>query len=346
MKLQSYDKVIGHLFKNKRTPNLLLGNGFSMAYDPDIFSYNALHGFVEKIEDELLSKLFGIVKTKNFEMVMQQLDNFCELIEAFGSDEVLLDKVRQASEHLKRTLLAAVKELHPEHVFKISEEECEHCANFLSPYLEFQGNVFSANYDILLYWVLLRSELKNHNDGFGRDRLDDEEDHDTDPEFSELRWGPNRENQKIHHVHGTLPIFDTGIEIIKEQYDGSSLLLENIETRVSNGDYPVFVASGNSDEKLSHIMHNRYLSFCYDALSNIEGSLVTFGFNFGPSDHHIIKAINLATKHKKEKEFRDKLWSIYIGVYSEENRQHIESIRHLFKCKVNLFDAKTARVWR
>ena len=129
--------------------------------------------------------------------------------------------------------------------------------------------MFSTNYDILLYWVLLRSELKNHNDGFGRDRLDDEEDHDADPEFSELRWGPNKEDQKIHHVHGTLPIFDTGIEIIKEQYDGSSYLLENIETRVSNGEYPVFVASGSGDEKLNHIMHNRYLSFCYDALSNI-----------------------------------------------------------------------------
>ena len=343
-KLKTYDEIIPYFLKQKRTPHLLIGNGFSMAYDHEIFSYNALFGFIEGLEDEFLSKLFGIVKTKNFELVMQQLDNFCELIEAFGSDKELLEKVQETIAGLKASLIDAVESLHPEHVFKIPDEESACCANFLSDYLNNQGNIFSTNYDLLLYWVLMRSNIEQHKDGFGRDREDDEEDFSTEPEYSELRWGKYKDVQNTHYLHGALPIFDTGINIVKEEYSSSGYLLENIESRMAKSEYPVFVASGNGDEKLNHILHNRYLTHCYDTLCNIEGSLITFGFNFGEYDHHIINAINVAAKQGKR--VGNKLFSVYIGVYSEEDRRHIEKISHLFKCKVNLFDAKTVKVWR
>ena len=83
-----------------------------------------------------------------------------------------------------------------------------------------------------------------------------------------------------------------------------------------------------------------------ETLSNVNGSLVTFGFNFGEYDYHIIDAINRAHQHKKDKEYKDKLWSVYIGVYSEEDKKHIENISSKFKPKITMFDAKTANVWR
>jgi hypothetical protein len=73
------------------------------------------------------------------------------------------------------------------------------------------------------------------------------------------------------------------------------------------------------------------------------GSLVTFGFNFGEYDNHVIDAINIAAKHGK-KSF-SKLWSIYIGVYSDADRKHIEKIADRFKCKVHIYNANTASVW-
>ena len=90
-------------------------------------------------------------------------------------------------------------------------------------------------------------------------------------------------------------------------------------------------------------MHNKYLSYCYETLSNIQGSLITYGFNFGEYDEHIIDAINHAAKpgHK----YPDRLLSIYIGIFSEEDKKHIESIEHKFKCKVHIFDSKTADIW-
>jgi len=346
MELKSYQDVMKHLRGQNRSAHLLLGNGFSMAYDTKIFSYNALHNFLDNLDNELLSKLFDIVNTKNFELVLQQLDNFCELIDAFGSDSVLKFKVQEASETLKVSLIHAIEELHPEHVFKIPQEKSLACAKFLNQFLSNGGEIFTTNYDVLLYWVLMRNEIPNAIDGFGRDVESAGEFVPEDEiELSELRWGRNKERQNIHYLHGALPLFDTGVEIVKEEYDSENFIMENIRKRLLNKEYPVIVTAGNSTQKLEHIMHNRYLTNCYERLCNIEGSLIVFGFGFGEYDEHIIDAINIASKHKRDKEFKEKLWSIYIGINSPRSQKHIEQISKKFMCKVNVFDAKTAPVW-
>ncbi len=275
---------------------------------------------------------------------MQHLDNLSALIDAFGVGKELKGKVQSASKKLKHSLLDAVRALHPEHVFTVPEEESESCSKFLNIFLGRGGKVFSTNYDLLLYWILMRNENVQHIDGFGRDAENYEQGIPSeDIEWSELRWGRNKEKQNTFYIHGALPFFDAGSEIIKEEYEHNSYLLEKISERMEQGEYPIFVTAGNGDEKLTHIMHNHYLSYCYDNLSEITGSLVTFGFNFGPYDDHIIEAINRAAKNGK-KEF-PKLLSIYIGVYSELDHQHIEQIEAKFKTKVKLFDAKTVDVW-
>lgn len=341
---KSYDEMSQALAKKRRKVHLLLGNGFSMAYDPKIFSYNALYNFVAALGDPALTKLFEAIKTKNFELVMSQLEMFIALLDAFESKEGLQDRVRQASARLKQSLLDAVGALHPEHVFKIPDEKVEKCAGFLNSYLAMGGSVFTTNYDLLLYWVLLRGAVPNHVDGFGRELLNPvEAKHGEDQQWSELRWGPNHERQNIHYLHGALPLFDTGPDIVKEEYSGDAFLLENIAARLQKGEYPVFVTAGNGDEKLERIRHNRYLSFCYDTLCKAEGSLVSFGFNFGSYDLHVIDAINKAAKYGTNQP--DRLWSIYIGVYSNEDALHVANIEGRFQCKVNTFDAKTAGVW-
>ena len=259
----------------------------------------------------------------------------------------MVPKIKLASEKLKNSLIDAVKELHPEHVFKIPENKSQSCIKFLQEYLNKDGLVFSTNYDLLLYWVLMRNGAQNSIDGFGRDletELDDENYVDPNElEYSELRWGKYKDEQTIHYLHGTLPIFDTGINIIKAEYDSENFLLQNVKDRIDKKEYPIFVTAGNGKEKLTHIMHNKYLSFCYEQLCNIEGSLVTFGFNFGEYDTHIIDAINTATKMGRK--IQDKLWSVYIGVYSDKDLNHIKEIEKKFKCKVTPYDARTVNIW-
>lgn len=343
--LPTFDEVVKSLKQKKRTKHLLFGNGFSMAYDPKIFSYNALSTFIDDSKNDLLIKLFSIINTKNFELIMQQLDNFAQIAKVFSKDPDLVTKIEEASITLKNSLIEAVKELHPEHVFIIPEEKSKSCHSYLNDFLSNDGKVFSTNYDLLPYWVLMRNDSKIAIDGFGRELENpDEVIRGKEAEYSELRWGKHKENQNVFYLHGALPIFDTGIDIVKEEYDSHHYILQKINERMENKEYPIFVTAGSATEKLNHIMHNKYLSFCYDELCKIEGSLVTFGFNFGEYDSHIIDAINKAAHYGARG--GDKLHSVYIGVFSDENLEYIESIQSKFMCKINLYNAKTANIWQ
>jgi hypothetical protein len=347
VKLETFDDVIASMRRNRgRKFHLLLGNGFSIAYDPKIFSYNALHNFVQELNDPDLSKILGVIETRNFELIMQYLDHFSALITAFGADENLKKRIDAASAKLKTSLLDAVKELHPEHVFTVPEEKSKACAVFLKRFFDSGGSIYSTNYDLLLYWVLMRNPIVEHIDGCGRELENAGEEFMAleDQEWSDLTWGKYRQTQNVHYVHGALQFFDDGVSILKETYDSRNFLLEKISARMEKGEYPIFVTAGDGRQKLKHIMHNRYLTHCYESLCQATGSLVTFGFNFGPYDEHLIDAINRAARFGR-KNAPEALRSIYIGVYTPEDQQHIESTASKFKCKVHIYDAKTANVW-
>ncbi len=344
--LPTYQNVLDELKRKKRQKHLLLGNGFSMSYNSRIFSYNALYNFIEEINDPVLTKLFDVINTKNFELVMQQLDNFIEIAEAFKADPSLIEKLTKANQLLRTSLIDAISSLHPEHVFEIEESRSKSCYQYLNEYMENNGKVFTTNYDLLLYWVLMRNESKLAIDGFGRELLNPEEvKRGEDGEWSDLYWGKHKDEQSVYYVHGTSPIFDTGVEIEKEVYTNQHYLLENIKVRLDNKNYPIFVTAGNGREKLNHIMHNVYLSHCYEQLTKIEGSLISFGFNFGEYDTHIIDAINKAANNGLTPKDGKRLWSVYIGLYSEENLEYIKSIEDKFQCKVNVYNARTVNIW-
>jgi len=345
--IMTYQDVVKSLNNKKRQKHLLLGNGFSMAFDSEIFSYNALSQFIEANGDPIVSKIFERLNTINFELLMHQFDNFCEIADIFCEDKTLVPKIKAVTEQLKTSLIEAVKELHPEHVFKISDDKSNSCMKFIQEYLSNDGLVFSTNYDLLLYWVLMKNGVQNTIDGFGRHLETDLTSGEYIPAeefvYSELKWGKYKNEMTVFHLHGTLSIFDTGNDIIKVQYSNSNYLLDNVKDRINNNEYPIFITAGDGQEKLNQIMHNKYLTYCYDKLCAIQGSLVTFGFNFGECDHHIIEAINKAAKMGQRT--RDKLLSVYIGVYSDENLKYINEIKDKFKCKVVPYNARTANVW-
>ena len=344
MEIESYPDCLAHLQKQRRVLNLLMGNGFSMAYDNTIFSYNALHDFIDKLDDPVLPHLFKIVNSKNLEVIMRQLDVLKQLLHVFGGESGLRADVDAADAKLRQGLLDAVQAMHPEHVFKVPETQIASCYNFMRPYVEGRGGIFTSNYDLLLYWVLMRSSCRNAIDGFGRTLENPEEEDPDQYEYSEeLVWGPNAGAQNIHYLHGALHLFDNGIEIEKEQYDEFGYLLDNVKARMDKREYPVFVTAGSSADKLSQIMHNKYLEHCYSQFSSMEGSLITFGFNFGQYDEHIIDAINKAAHYGKKAQ--SKLYSLYIGVYSDSDAEYIRSISKKFRCKVHLFDSTSAAIW-
>ncbi len=345
----SYEDVYRRLSSEKdRRLNLLLGNGFSMSYNPKIFSYNALQSRINDEDDKDLRILFDTLKTNNFEEVMNNLDLFIKLSKKLGADAKFIDRIEHANVALQTALIQIIEDIHPEHVFKLQKSEVANCLELIKPFLdEKNGGVFSTNYDLLLYWVLMRgSEMSEDlicRDGFGRDRVDDGDQYTpvVDREYSELVWGKNSDTQNVFYLHGALHLFDNEVEIIKEEYDGE-FILEKIRRRIKNKQYPIFVAAGNGEEKLKHIIHNPYLEDAYKNFRKMTGSLVTIGFGFGDSDKHIIKAIREAANQGKHSQLR----SVYVGVFSEDDKKHIEDIKDEFGCKVNTFDSSKMNIWR
>ena len=65
---------------------------------------------------------------------------------------------------------------------------------------------------------------------------------------------------------------------------------------------PIFVTASAGRQKLTHIMHNHYLAHSYESLCTADGSLVTFGFNFGKYDEHIIDAIKSCSQAETSSE--------------------------------------------
>lgn len=152
MHYEQFEEVMSSLSKKKRTVHLLLGNGFSMAYDREIFSYNALYDFVSSLDDPMLAGVLKAMKTKNFELMMEQLDTFGELLDVLGyANGDLKTKLQAAHVGLRKSLIDAIKSLHPEHVFKIPQDKSECCAKFVSRFLDTGGSIFTSNYDLLLY---------------------------------------------------------------------------------------------------------------------------------------------------------------------------------------------------
>jgi len=66
----------------------------------------ALHVFITKFDDKDLLKILDVVKTKNFELIMQQLDTFSVLIQAFWGNPKFRSRVDLASSKLKQSLLS------------------------------------------------------------------------------------------------------------------------------------------------------------------------------------------------------------------------------------------------
>jgi len=57
--------------------HLLLGNGFSIALKPDIFTYGSLYDNADFSAAPHIPKIFDALKTRDFEVVIRSLEIAC-----------------------------------------------------------------------------------------------------------------------------------------------------------------------------------------------------------------------------------------------------------------------------
>src|SRR3990167_2541144 len=104
--LLTYDQALEQAGEK---PSLLLGNGFCIAYDKDLFSYTSLldsavtDGILE--EGSHVYKLFQQLETSDFESVMKLLDQSQQVVEIYEGDETLRARLNGDSTLLKNYLV-------------------------------------------------------------------------------------------------------------------------------------------------------------------------------------------------------------------------------------------------
>ncbi|WP_245892460.1 DUF4917 family protein [Helicobacter valdiviensis] len=319
-----------------------MGNGFSMAYNKERFSFaSLLQSAIDKgiiKENSKIHQIFKNNNTSDFEEVVKILENTSKIIQIYTQDEKLCKQLLEDSKKLKQFLVDIITNNHPEKITEISDDKFFLTIDFIKEY----KNIYSLNYDLLLYWTTekLREKIKNKQiqdstkvfiDGFCNGK-----------NGNEVVFDNNSHGNTCFYLHGALHIFDSGDEIIKKTYSRTGKPLKRqTEEELNNNRYPVFVSEGTSEQKKTKIIHNAYLNHCYKSLCAIDGDLVVFGTTLKSNDEHIQDAI-----------LTSKIKNIYFGVSDlnkgqQELLDFIEKNNNLEKNKKQIFfyDYKSVKIW-
>lgn len=250
---------------------LLLGNGFSIQH----FSYKTLLERAGLKDDDPLKALFKALDTYDFEALMRALEDAAVVGTAYGKREQSKTFADDA-DRLRKALVHAVRDTHPGHREDIAKV-IPSCVEFLRHF----GTIFTLNYDLLLYWVIL-DDTRAFRDGFG---LGDEKDGFRGP------FKPDA-HCNVYNLHGGLHLFKTPIGDVEKRLMGASGVIDAIaETITRDKRLPVYVAEGTSNAKLGRINSVPYLKHCYEKLSSSSGCFFVYGHSADPNDAHIYRAL-------------------------------------------------------
>lgn len=320
--------------------HVLLGNGFSIACRPDRFTYGALFedATFEGASADVRA-VFELLGTTDFERVVEVLRLAGELCEVYGcADPTLSERLLKDASVVRDALAQVLAAKHPDTPFEIDEAQYVAARTFLSHF----ERIYSVNYDMLLYWALMRDVGPNvaSNDGFGNS----EEEEDADY----VAWKPyvTFKSQRVFYLHGSLHLYDSGAELAKITWSRTQIpLVTQIREALETGRYPLIVTEGTSREKVTKILHNAYLNHAIRSFASISGALFLYGLSLAPNDEHLLRRI-------ADGDLTALYVSVYGGLDDERNRDIARRAAALAQGRpaerplaVHFYDAASAQVW-
>lgn len=324
--MQTFQQAIDSLESDDK-PSILLANGFSQAWNREIFSYASLLEAADfGHRQEVIRPLFGNLETYDFEAVSKQLTAAETVLRAYDPQNTLIDQIITDRDVLKDSLIRAISNTHPDLPSEITDAQYVAVRAFLSRFNE----VFTVNYDLLFYWARNKANLAPENystdDGFRADSC----------------WIGHGTNQAVHFLHGGLHIYDTGQHIKKLVFtNNGGTIIEQVRGNLQSGNFPLFVSEPTHQKKKQRIDHNPYLNFCFQALGKLKGSLFIHGHSLEDNDKHIFDQIGSS-----------RVSNIFVSIYGDENtdvnlRTQANAIAFLQRSskKVEFYKAESAPVW-
>lgn len=333
--------------------NLLVGNGGSIALSGN-FSYSSLYEYA-KNKELLKPEAVAIFdkfqkKYRDFERVLFSLWQADYINGRFKVEKTEREKIRSGYVMIRRSLIDAVKDIHPE--FGELQSDLANVGRFISHF----DNVFSLNYDLTLYWASLSINESNRNrikDCFTQSVTHSSKQKTKTYAFNddtdELRepYGINSKATLLFYPHGNLIIYQTKAnkEEKKIGASGDSLLSKITDMWRQNDGNPVFICEGSSESKLSSISASKYLTHVFQKeLPRHSDSLTIYGWGMGEQDEHIMEQIK-AAKYKRV------AVSIFTGDKSEKNlADEIRDIQQKLRGvvprdKIVFFDSRSSGCW-
>ena len=338
--------------------HLLLGNGFSIACIPTIFTYSSLYERADFTGIPEVKALFEKLRTMDFELVIKSLENASVALPLYlkEHDDVAEDMQQDAAK-LKELLIKTVAEHHPAFPSEIEEAKYLRCISFLKNFMDHNGRIYTFNYDLLLYWTVMygmENKLIEQKplDGFGRD-VDYQNGEFLVSDYLTWQGESHARFQNIHYIHGALHLYDKGAFLEKFTWNNKSVpLIDQARKALSEGRFPLFVSEGDCDKKMEKIIHNGYLYHCYKSFSATMkvaprigyNCLFTFGVSFTQNDNHILKKIA-----------EGKVKRLYVGIYGDSKTtdnqiiiaaaESLKSKRSTGDLQIFYYDAQSAHVW-
>ncbi len=336
VEVMTFDEALTRSDTAKR--KLLLGNGFSIAWRATAFTYRSLLEAADLSCVPRARAAFEALGTSDFEEVIRALLTAAKVIPAFGVNGVTMAvQMREDAEAIKAILVEAIASKHPDRPQAVSDAAFRACRVFLQHF----GCYYTLNYDLLLYWTLMQDEADGItlpcDDGFTNP--DGEEDADY------VVW-EGRGAQHVHFLHGALHLLDAGANLEKRTWSRTAVpLMNQIREALDAERYPLFVAEGESRQKLARIQHHGYLSKALRSFGEIGGDLFVYGHSLAPNDEHVLRKIERGKVHRL-------FVSLYGDPTSEDNRRIIlralempERRRGRTALEIYFYDAASARVW-
>ena len=308
-------------------PSILLGNGFSRAWQNDIFNYANLLDAADFTEREVeIRELFKRSGTYDFEAVMRSLAAAKEVLEAYGGNEALVGLIESDQQLLKDALITAISTTHPDRPTDVSTDQFTAARRFLSRY----DQIFTVNYDLLFYWARNMGDLPPEN-------------YSTDDGFRKsCKWQGYGTGQEVHFLHGGLHIFDSGTAI--EKHASAQIgtgIVDLVRANLEKGKFPLFVSEPTSAKKKQRIEHNPYLDFCFRALRKVTGTFFIQGHSMDENDMHIYDQLK-----------RSRVEKYFVSIFGDENSEKNMRVKANARAylespssNVEFFDAQSAPIW-
>tara|TARA_R110001583_G_scaffold195148_1_gene369696 strand:- start:8216 stop:9268 length:1053 start_codon:yes stop_codon:yes gene_type:complete len=328
---------------------LLVGNGGSIALSPN-FSYSSLYSYAvkNKLLEEDAKDVFEKFQKKyrDFERVLFSLWQADYINERFDVEKIEREKVRNGYVKVRRSLINAVKDVHPNH------DEIATTLKNVGEFVNHFSNVFSLNYDLTLYWASIQEnsiESNRFNDGFNKMvRYNSKQTTDTfafDVDDNKLKKANNK-TSNVYYPHGNLLIYQTRATKEEKKIAANENALKTItEFWAKNDGNPLFVCEGTSESKLKSISSSKYLSHVYhEELPRGGDNLTIYGWGIGEQDSHILSQLALGS-------YQNIAVSIRVGDKNNRKldqeildiRQKLEVITH--QTNIVFFDSASSGCW-